>query len=1411
VKKLYKDFLPNPKRLASGKVILSVGIILRCIPVILTSAIFSFAQTDNIRVDYYTVDQGLSQNQVFCIYQDSKGLLWIGTQDGLNIYDGYNFKIVRHQPGNLNSLPDYAVNAICETDTGIFWIGTREGMSRLDYHIGKFTHYTHNPDSSNSIVNNNIWFIKEDSEKNLWIATRNGLSKFNPLNNSFENFQFSPSDTNSISHNFVFYIVEDNNKNIWIGGRGGLDRYDLKRKRFFNYKLYPENPDVVSLNGILTLYIQNEILWIGSYSGLYSVNLKEIENDKINLRKHILDKSKQHSIRSIYGDKDETLWMGTLGTGLFRFKPETGETILYKSSNKTGSISEDYIGSLLEDNHHVLWIGTSGSGLNKYNRASERFKTITLPESEESKKSGVSSLLEDTAGNLWIGTKSGDIIKVTGQFTNNAKYRFYKTEKYLRTYFSQIELKSILEDRNGNIWAGSFGNGIYIIDPKSDKVKRIRGDINNNNTIANDFIHCIYESSDGNIWIGTGAGGLNKFNPVDKSFVHYRHDPNNSKSVSTDEVTAVCEDKQGFIWAGTSIGGLSRLDPGNGDFERFTHNISDINTISSNRIICLYLDKKSDLWIGTFGGGLNKWNPESKSFIHYTTANGLPSNIICSILEDSFGNLWISTDKGISKFNSELNTFKNYDYTDGLQGNEFLHGSGFKSKTNNHFYFGGVNGLNIFNPNDFNAPGKLSDIIFTDFKIFNKSVLPGEESALSTNILYAKEITLSYDQNFITFEFSSMDFNNPSKNQYAYMLEGFNKNWINAGNQRIATYTNLDPGEYIFRVKATNSDGIWNEDGISIRVILHPPWWQTWWAYILYAFAFAGILYGARQFELNRVKLRNQLEIKHFEAQKLQEVDQMKSRFFANISHEFRTPLTLILGMLDRFQKKSVIAKDKNDLQVMKNNAERLLQLINQLLELSRLEAGSERLQAIKTDLIKFVRRIIASLLSLAEQKKLMIKFNGIPFHQIQTISSKEDNEIFVYFDREMIETVIYNLLGNAIKFSPEGEEINISINKTGRFAEIIIMNTGVAIPEEKLPYIFNRFYQVDDSGTRGYEGTGIGLALAKELIELHSGEIAVYSSDYERDETTFVVRLPWGRTHLKDDEVIDLPSELPEVEKELIEDQLFKAPIEVSTGSHSLKTDSKIILIVEDHEELRKFLRENLEEDFVVLEAEDGIKGLSTAEEIIPDLIISDVMMPKMDGYELCKLLKTNEKTNHIPVILLTAKAAAENKLEGLETGADDYLIKPFNPDELKLRVKNLIKIRQQLREKFRTKMVLKPGEITVPSSQKVFLEKLTSVIEDHLEDEKFGIEVLCDKIGMSRAQLHRKIKAITNQSTTEFIRSFRLQRAADLLKQDAGNMAEIAYKVGFNSQAYFTKSFQEEFGCSPMEYKKRETAKQN
>ncbi len=1312
------------------------------------------------------------------------------------MYDGYTFRIFRHQPGNINSLPDYAVNTICETDTGIFWIGTREGMSRFDLKQEKFTHFVHNPGSENSLVDNNVWLIKKDSESKLWIATKDGLSRFDPDDNKFTNYKFSPADTNSVSNNFVFAIVEDVNKNIWIGGRGGVDRYDLRKKKFYNYKLHPENPASISLNGVTSLYIKDDILWVGSYSGLYSVPIDNPDQTGLSFTYHLKDLNP--AVRSIFASANGNLWVGTMGEGLIRYNPASGAVYKFNKSDEAGSISDDYIASLYEGKDGVLWAGTSSSGLNKFNLSSERFKTISFSRDYPWRQPEVSAVIEDQNSNLWVGTTSGGVIKITGHLSPKPAFQYFGYDEGPDFYLRPVEIRTLTEDKQGEIWAGTFGNGIYIINSNTGKIKRIKNKPGTQNTLSNDFIHSIRISRGGNVWIGTGAGGLDKFNPLNGSFTHFKHDPKNDQSISANEVTAICEDNDGYLWAGTSIGGLNRLDPRTGVFEHYKHSTGDVNSLSSNRIICLYIDRRLNLWIGTFGGGLNKWQSDKNSFRQYTTNDGLPSNIINSIVEDPTGNLWISTDNGLSVFNISSNEFRNYDVKDGLRDNNFLQNSGWVSTTNGLIYFGSSKGLNFFRPGELET-SLISDLVFTDFKIFNKSITPGEGSALKSNILYADEVTLSYDQNFITFEFASLDYNNPEKNRYAYKMEGFNKDWIYSGSQRYATFTNLDPGEYLFRVKASNSSGIWNEKGIAMRVILLPPWWQTWWAYLLYSAAFISIMFFVRQFELRRVKLRNELQMKNVEAKKLQEIDKMKSRFFANISHEFRTPLTLVLGLIDKLSS-SADGSSKKDFGIIRKNAYRLLQLINQLLELSRLEAGNVELRVSKYNINLFLQRVLSSFISLAEKKNLTIIFNNMMLNEPQA-----QKEIFLYFDFEKFETIFYNLIGNALKFSPEGERIEVEIIPHLHNVEIRITTTGIGIKQENLPFIFNRFYQTDESSSRGYDGTGIGLALVKELIELHDGEISVMS--IENKEVTFTIRMPVGRAHYDPRLIYE------EVGEEFDYSEGNAEAYGIVTGDFYDEqenekpepSNARIILVVEDNIDLRNYLVEQLEEIYTVVEAENGEKGLQIADEIIPDLIISDIMMPIMDGYEMCRKIRNNFKTSHIPIIMLTAKAGRDDKLEGLETGADDYLLKPFDRKELLIRVKNLIKLRDQMKEKCRTEMLLKPRDITVPSSEKVFVEKLTGIIDKNMSSEKFGVDVLSSEMGLSRSQLHRKLKAITGQSTTEFIRNFRLQRAADLIKQGSGNMAEIAYNVGFSSQAYFTKSFTEFFGLPPVEYRRK------
>jgi signal transduction histidine kinase/ligand-binding sensor domain-containing protein/DNA-binding response OmpR family regulator len=1364
-----------------------------------------YGQTDRLRFERITTNDGLSSNHISHIFQDKKGFLWISTQDGINRYEGYRFKHFRHVPGNTNSLSDYAAGHIYEDSKGNFWISTREGLNVFNPESEIFTHYNPQKDSTVLLGSEKIVCTTEDKYGNIWIGTRKGLNLFNPKTKSLTLFQNNPKDKNSLSFNYVTSLLSDSKNNLWIGTQIGLNKFNYKTSSFEVFLKNPQEAKSISGNLITSLFEDsNGNIWVSTNSGLN--RLISFDKGKAGFFAYQHNPENKNSVSSnnvskIAEDGKGHLWIGTLGGGVNIFNPKTNQFTSYQNDEEDNtSLSDNNIFSIYIDKFQNVWIGTFGGGINKYNPTKERFTLYQPSPFAKNKVAGnnVASVLIDDKNNLWLGTY-GDGIKVyrRDSFLDHSNLLFeLKNDNKNKNTLSSNNVISIIQDKSGIIWIGTFGGGVNKYDPALKKFEVFKYKRKDLKSLGNDFIHTIYEDSEGTIWVGTGLGGLNRFDKNTDSFKRFRNNskyPNSSKYLNSPEVNSILEDSKGNLWVGTSTGGLSRFDRRKESFVHFKHIQEDLISISSNGINCIYEDSKGRLWIGTFSGGLNLYNEKENTFIHYLEKDGLASNSVQSITEDAKGNLWITTINGISNFDPDKITFNNFDESDGLQGKVFNQRSVFRDLENGLIYFGGEKGLNVYSFNSIKEIKRIPAIVLTDFKVFNKSVLLKYTALNENNTPDRQDIELAHDENVFSFEFASLDFTSPEKNQYRYMLAGFDKDWISSGSRREVTYTNLDPGNYIFKVKGTNSDGYWNEEGLAVNLIINPPFWKAWWAYTIYFILAVIGFFSVRRYELNRVKLRNDLRLKEFESQKLQEVDQIKSRFFANISHEFRTPLTIIIGSLEKFKSKMENNSDSKELVVMKRNASRLLQLINQLLELSRIESGNVKLNASESDLVKFLKRIVASYSSLANQKYIQLTFNKVPVDDIQT-----NEEIFVFYDKKKFETVFYNLLSNAVKFSPNSEKIDVSISKDNLYAKINFSNSGIVIPSEKLSNIFNRFYQVDDTGTRNFEGTGIGLSLVKEYVELHKGKIEVESNN---NKTLFTIHIPLGKNHLSENEIVS--EDLEQLQGGIISsDALPTAATEIF--NEPVEPDKTIILVVEDNPDLREMIKENLLDNSFVLEAENGVKGLKLAEETIPDLIISDIMMPEMDGYELSRKIKINEKTNHIPVILLTAKAATEDKLTGLETGADDYLIKPFNSEELKIRVKNLIKIRRQMREKYQSQMLVKPADVVVPSTQKVFLDKLTSIIEHNISNENFSVEMLCDEIGMSRAQLHRKIKAVTNQSTSEFIRNFRLQRASELLKQDAGNIAEISYRVGFNSQAYFTKTFQEVYGQTPFEFKK-------
>ncbi len=1366
--------------------------------IVLMSVTDSLTQ-EKLKFKHLSINDGLSQNAVFAILQDSRGFMWFGTKDGLNRYDGYSFNVFYNNPFDSSSLSANYITSLFEDSRGLIWIGTIDaGIDIYSYEERIFKHINFNS-LTGTTTKYAVTSIVETADSTIWIGTDGGgLLKLSNLDKnlssySYQYFSFIPGNTHSISSNNIISMLVDSNDTLWIGTPDMLDKYEAGSNRFIHFKINSRHSkasfDLLG-NGITSIYeTKKGELWLGTLSGLVLFE-RETGSYKLFPHHYNINRFGWGRILDIKEDNSGVLWIATPGE-LMSFNPSNNSYNYYKNDPfDLASLSYNMVSSIWVDRTGIFWFGTSGGGLNIYDPKASRFSTFIRPNDLTSRISGFSvrTILEDNSGNIWLST---DVLYRWNRKTNTLKS--YEINSDSINVLGNTGAWSIVQSSSGDIWFAS-SQGLFRYNPADEKSVLYRHSSDNKLGLPQKSVYTVFEDKEGSIWLVT-ANYLSKLIDIEKGIFRNILFVNNP--ANTDRVRSVLyEDNKQRLWIGT-IDGLLRLDKQTGKF-RMYRNIPSLSTSLNNNIIKSIcpdpFEPDSILWLGTAGGGLNRFNMETNTFTHFTETEGLPNNVVYGILPDEKGNLWLSTNKGISRFNIRTKTFRNYDVNDGLQSNEFNTGAYFKSNSGEMF-FGGIKGLNYFYPRNILDNRFVPEIAITGFKLFKRSQSSKQKLNLfRKEIAELKSIELSYDDNFFQIEFAALDYSAPGKNQYAYKLENFNDEWIYSGIERTATYTNLSPGEYIFRVKGSNNDGIWNEKGASIRLIITPPWWSTWWSYFLYGFLSLGVLYLIRRYELNRVRLKNQLKLEKVQSNTLRQVDQMKSRFFTNISHEFRTPLTLILGQIDSLQSSVTNHKDRGKLQVAHKNAQRVLRLINQLLDLSKLEVGSMKLKTQKQNLVSFIKSLFYSFESFAEKKQITLSLDA------------EAGTIFVDVDPEKMEKVFYNLLSNAFKFTPEGGKISLIISvKEDEFAEIRIKDSGVGIKEERLPHIFNRFYQADDSHTREQEGSGIGLALAKELTELHKGKIYVESMEGKGTEFIILIPLSKDKAGISTGSNENILTGDKRKEIDALIDSDISVEVENSETEFSNQNDkTQIVLVVEDNADVRGYICEQLDDKYQIAQAANGMDGFTQAQKLIPDLIITDVMMPKMDGFEFCKEVRRNEKTSHIPIIMLTAKAGLDDKIEGLETGIDAYLTKPFSAKELIVRVSNLIHQREQLRKRFSTKTVIKPSDVTAASVDQTFLEKVLITVESHIEDEEFNVERLAGKVFMSVSQLNRKLRALIDQSAGQLIRSMRLNRAADLLKQNAGSVAEICYMVGFNDQSYFTRSFKKQFGTTPSEFKK-------
>jgi signal transduction histidine kinase/DNA-binding response OmpR family regulator/ligand-binding sensor domain-containing protein len=1316
-----------------------------------------------------TISDGLSQGMVYDILEDGDGFLWFATKDGLNRYDGYNFKIFTHDPYNENSISGNTCTSLLQDSKGRIWIGTeKDGLNLFDPETQRFYHAAISDKDQADAGNYGILFIKEDLNGTIWImsdkpgkifkivslaaypeqadfsnlvkAASSGADRKNSVRFTYDHhsigftvsedfYRFSDRHPTAaqISYSTSFYkVLEDKKRRFWAVGQDSIVCWKQDQIKVLRFPRGGQTVANQFPDGTIAICNQN-YTWLFKPDELLSLD------DSLTARNaYMAMPAKVNSVNHIFKDRSGNIWASTKGYGLLKFNPRVKQFKSYVTALSPAALFQDYKGNVyLHANYFPAY------RIYKLDKLSNAIQN--LPAGIGDEYIDHDAISQDRKHNFWMSyyiktAKPGRfLVKITEDWKIIKRYP-------LAVPAGQNFSMKIHEDEKGIIWIGVSNGAFFRFDPLTEKFTTYsyRSLLPVSGSTVENF--CLYQDGK-TLWIGTQKGVIKAENFQSKpAFSIYKNSKDDRQSLSNDFVSGVINDPrqpEKFLWVSTKGGGLERLNKLNGQFE------------------------------------------------HFTEARGLPNKVVYGVLAGDDGNLWMSTNRGLSSLNPKTLIFTNFNKSDGLQDDEFNTNSYFKA-ANGELLFGGVKGVNIFRPSALKNNAIQPEIKLVGLKINNGEIEAGDETGfLSRAIGYLTDLNLSHDQNQIALEFVVMDFTNPIKNRFRYQLEGIDGEWVEAGTSHFANYAQLPHGNYTFKVMGTTNGEVWSKP-VELKIRIHPPFYKTWWAYMIYFIALVYLWFRWNQIQLNRVRLQEQILYKDKEAARLSELDTIKTNFFANISHEFRTPLTLLTGPLTMFQKKY---PTEDLIPTMQRNLFRLQTLINQLLDLSKLESGKMEPQIQYADLSGFLNYLFVSFESLAQSKQIIFE------------KSLSHSPQMAYFDRDKLEKIVTNLLSNAFKFTPENGRITVRVvfpEPLVSMVRIMIADNGIGIDEARLPRIFDRFYQVDNSRHRDHEGTGIGLALVRELVNALQGSINVNSKP--ENGSTFTVTLPCDLATWHGYITTSEPETVPKRPLEA-----FSQPEKHTTAVIAENMELPVLLIVEDNLDLRKFVRSIFEGTYQIEEAQDGQQGLEMALSHIPDMVICDLMMPRIDGFEFCKTLKTDMRTDHIPVIMLTAKATLEDRLEGFQLGADDYIAKPFDTDELMFRVRNLLKQRELLRQKYSiTSAANSPPAATgqVGSAHEQFLEKANGILDEYLPESSFNVDQFATEMGITAVQLRRKLKAITDQTVIEYIRNYRLEKAAVLLKNQAGTVSEIAYLVGFESLSYFSKVFQERFDKKPSEW---------
>ena len=1357
---------------------------------------WSYAQNDQYKFSHLDITNGLSDNQVNCIFKDYQGFMWFGTTSGLNRYDGYKFRIFKHDAKDPRSLSENHVLSINEGPEKKLWIFTHSEISIYDPATEKFSNNITAELSRYHVLTNQVISIKKDEDGNFWFITKNkGLYYYHPQNNYTDFYSNSSKSKAILYSNYVIDIARAAKNKVWLlYNDGTIDKLDTRINKIVdNYAGVAKAVD--NRQQLYNITVDNKgNLWVYSSASPTGAFCYNTQNKTLLHFSKDGQKNKLNSniINSIEQADDGKIWIGTDHGGINIVDPQTySVTYVLNKQDDAKSLSGNSV-ALYKDNDGIMWAGTFKQGISYYHNGIMQFPLYrhftTDPNSLPFED--VDCFAEDKAGNLWIGTNGGGLI----YFNRSANtYRQYKHDPgNPNSLSSDIVIKLYIDDEH-KLWIGTYYGGLDYFDGNQFVHHRHNDQVPG--SISDDRVYSIFEDSDKNIWAGTFSGGLNIFDRKNNAFLHPKY-PMHSEYTSI-----ILEDRQKNMWIGRDEG-IDVIEKKTNTVRHYVNQPKNPNSLVANDVNTIIQDSRGLIWIAT-KDGLSILNPKTDKFLTVDDGIGFPSNNISNILEDKTGAIWVSTNNGLANIKliktGDKYKFQIYNFNelDGLQDRGFNLNAAFKLR-GGELIFGGAHGFNLFNPGKINTFKPRQSLVFTDFQLFNKSVEPGDsikgDVILTKSISETHALTLSHNENVFSIEFAACDYFNPDKIKYQYMLEGFDKGWITSPSTgRKAKYTNLDGGDYTFKVRAQNSNNTGKSSLITLKITVLPPFWKTPVAYLAYFLFIVGILFYVRhkgiiklkrEFENKQAEMEaeRQIENEREEARRMHQLDLMKIKFFTNVSHEFRTPLSLILSPIDDLIKATDKPEQQQHLVMIKRNGKRLLNLVNQLLDFRKMEYNELKLSLKRGDIIKFISEVVSSFTDVAHQK------------QIQYVFDSEVCAFITNFDHDKIERVLFNLLSNAFKFTPSGGHISVMLSLSGAGSEsgpkmlaIKVIDTGIGVPIESQEKIFERFFQDNMPESLVNQGSGIGLSITKEFIKMHGGTIKIESEPGYG--TCFIIEVPVGEQAeeaLSDIDPVDVPS--------------YHVLKNTEDASGLLKKPA--ILLVEDNDDLRFYLKDNLKHSFHVIEAVNGKDGWQKALALHPKLIVSDISMPEMNGLDLCKKIKADNRTAQIPIILLTALTGEHDQLVGLDSGANDYIVKPFNFEILLSKVHNLLRMQQTMKQTYQKQFEIQGKDIVVVSEDDKFLKNAMDLIEKNITNPNFSVEELSSNLNLSRVSLYKKLLTLTGKTPVDCIRTIRLKRAVQLLEKSKLSIANVAYEVGFNNAAYFAKVFKEEFGMLPSEY---------